>query len=767
MALVEARGGAAWTVRDFALFGTNATSDDVERAAHRLCAARGADALLVLPLGPSVLFGSLAGWYFGDGGHRTLRDALPVSRRADELAELIRRDDVAGLVQMLRDLGELTDDEATGPPDLLRPARQPTRVDLELACVVWPGSGRMVDDALVDELVVTLACTLQVVSRSVDEEIAAVEGLVDELVADQAGSSSEAPGAWAEQMMPQLANLALSATKSDWVCVYYTDGPSRLRRLTSLGDVDLPEKLDRNAASAVTRAVYTPGTFITGGSQAPPSRRLLPDQEDEGAPAPPPGVQLTVPIIDVGGGAEADGALVVGRIDRPGRPAASYSQYDAALARNVVLRVASLSHQDFVASVMELVSVADVQISEERLREGLLGQVRHSDVPADHDLAVDWLSRIVEVLAAHPHVGSASVRLLSPDRKSLVRKAIAPDDRAEDDQRVLPVSHKGSVVSLVARTGTPVYIPNLEQKSLIRELGLKGIIEPQSRRDSGARRSLSELCLPIVVEERVVGTLNCESSRRHALASVRREAQALAALAGHVLERTQHQLERFVLEFGSQLFAAAHTLAHVSDALEKEPQPTPRFMLTSAQTIRAALDLRSTTRGLQPGAGRPVEVVSLLNKVKDELSRGGQTVEWSFSPTPSGHMVEARVEKAAYFALRELVHNAVRHSPKDDVGTSHASLRWDAQAPGADGRCYFGIDVANRLKSHASVDVARLFRVPTGVETGRPHVGAFAAGVLLRSIGGDVWVADHTRDSILVRVSIPCIGTPKTRGGRS
>jgi GAF domain-containing protein len=764
MSVAEVHGDIVWTVRDFALYGTNATGDDVERAAHTTCSALGVEALLVLPLGPSVLFGSLAGWYFDDGDHRSLRDALPVSRRADELARHIQEGDPVKLSRALRDLGETTDGDPAGLPDLFRPVRQPTRVGLDVACLVWPGSGRCADDPRVDDLAATLACTLQVESRSVDEEIATVEGLVEDLSAEQAPRSVTAPVAWGEQMVPQLAKLALAATKSDWACIYYTDGPSRLRCLASIGDVHLPEELDRNSASAVTRAVYEPGTFVTGGIQAPRSRRLLPDQEGEKTP--PPGVQLTVPIMDVGGGTEADGALVVGRIDRPDRMATAYSQYDAALARNVVLRVASLSHRDFTASVMHLASVADVQVGEERLRKGLFGRGESSDVAADHDLAIDWLAHIVDVLAAHPHVGSASIRLLSPDRKSLIRKAIAPGDRVEDDQAVVPVAHKGSVVALVARTGEPVYIPNLEKNQHLKDLGLMGVIKPQSRRNHGRRRSLSELCLPIVVEGRVVGTLNCESSRRDALVNVRRETAALASLAGHVLERTQHQLERFVLEFGSQLFAAAHTLAHVSDALKREEAPTRSFLLTQAESIRAALDQRSRARGgAQPSTGEPVDVVSLLDNVRKELSSGGQAVEWSYPPTPSGQLVEARVERAAYFALRELVHNAVRHSPKDEMGRSHATLRWDAPGPSDDGMGYFGIDVANRLRSHASVDIARLFRVPTGMETGRPHVGAFAAGVLLRSIGGDVWVADHTHDSILVRVSIPCMSAPQPQGG--
>jgi GAF domain-containing protein len=456
--------------------------------------------------------------------------------------------------------------------------------------------------------------------------------------------------------------------------------------------------------------------------------------------------ELAVPIIQYFSAEGQDKVIGVINVEKfteeDGHTNEVYSYRDVTVLRSVAQRIA-------MKRASSLVDQASVTLAGLMKRSTSAAEWR-DDAPRDLDQQLPADAMVAKEIVVEALRGvhsltqsfSASVRLLSPDRKFLVRFAAFPPERMDDPPMEIDIEDRESVTAWVAREGETCDLKNVRNREEFRRyLNLNKCYD--AKRDTTA-----ELCVPIVVNGRVVGVMNLESRIRDAYTDSVGIASAVAEQVGLAIQYARRFHEQAVLSMSTATTANVHELGKLSDRLrgtaESHDGPVADTLLGAAEDI-----LRFSRSGADLQDLPPVSLKTLTEEVLDEL-RVTSVFEIYEQPPPS--MVYTGADALTVRgALIALIDNANRKGD-DDPG---CGISWRTTLIG--GKEYGTLLIANRIRMDLDpADLKDLFRRPLrGPHSSRVKLGAFTAGALIRSLGGDVFVEHSKRPYFIVGVDLP------------
>jgi GAF domain-containing protein len=453
-----------------------------------------------------------------------------------------------------------------------------------------------------------------------------------------------------------------------------------------------------------------------------------------------PYAELAVPIVQSSLGSR--GGSVVGVINvEKARPADTgyYTYRDLTLLRSVASRLSLwCAHNLLVDTSRSLAQLTRRHALPADLPTGPHPDRTVDAVPADAWSAKTTVDDILLTVYQLTRSHSATVRLLSPDRQHLVRFCAFPTTRLDDEFGAIPVSNTGSVNTWVARTSQECYIRSLRERGARRDYrGLSGHLEARSG-------TLSELCLPLFVNGRFVGTFNLESRYRDGYADSRELVSAVREQVSLALQHGRRAQEQTVLSMTLATSANVHEILKKAERLATAPADTADFGEV-ANSIIQLIDLGAADIDPQPSA----TTTEIAHTVIAELNYANIVHFRNEAPITLHHAgLEALILKLIF---RELFRNAYAASLKVNL---KCTIRWLVTRVG--GKRYLTANVANEIRFPVAPETTRaLFRVPVHYDASRTHIGAFTAGALARSLGGDVYVHRNSLPLFIVGLDLP------------
>ena len=329
----------------------------------------------------------------------------------------------------------------------------------------------------------------------------------------------------------------------------------------------------------------------------------------------------------------------------------------------------------------------------------------------------------------------ASVYLLSLCSRRLVRFCYFSRRQPTPPPQLatINIDRPGSTNAWVARNGTACFDPPMGRTYP----GLKGVMRPFP-----AVRS--ECCFPIFEGGRLVGTLNLESDRNDGYREYRQIVGAVAAQIGLALGQARHEGDQGL---GARNLQMAH---FVHECLKRHKEL--RAVLDDWQPADARLrceklwaafgrslpygPLASDPFSVPVVESEPGRLLQQLVRDKDPADiiaafRGGDPEE-----VYAGRTVEPQVAAALSLAGQEVLGSAFLHAVMVQGG--RAVIVCEVKPLG--GGTFARVVVSNPDSTAQPADLIRqLYRRPFRYKPeDRLHFGAYIAGCLLRSVGGDI-----------------------------
>lgn len=599
-----------------------------------------------------------------------------------------------------------------------------------------------------------------------------VERALDEI-------SDATPARPGDRFLP-LVRMARRVTQSSAAAIFFYDGANETEQLVAAS---------QNAASGFTlrKKILSEHDWREGGELAGWSflrRRpeLLPENRPRntapistwlfnGASV---AVELAVPIPSAPGGGSTPnaGVIVLCRGSSKLDQSSAYGNYELALLRNVALRIAllrtSLMMDDAgwaIAQTARAFAVAEQGPSPvlnwknssiwSGSRQQAASRADEPWVPQDLKLSVPLAVPIVEFAGRLTGSDSVTFRVLklgdfgsgNDDEHHLVRVVSWPDWKLHERQRELPLSSP-SVHSWVAKSGRPCYLPDVDlEENYRRYPGLAiGLRIP-------GRATRSELCVPIFVDQRIIGTMNFESRATNAFALLRSVAEGCAAQVALAIAAVRRQYLREVLSIGSDVQSSAHDLAGLVSEMRNavhENGADQSELVQAIHTLDEVIDVLAAeepkTSTKETNLSIPLQrAVMDAGIVTSHSAQLDLQVRWA-----------PRFARRFYLAMLEIFRNVNRYGSLDWSGIPRITGRLSELG----GREYAEVLVIHGLRPPMRSQVSQLYRVPISAGD-RMHFGAYTAGAIIRSLGGDV-LARHTDGHRLLTVIAVPTGRPKS-----
>lgn len=433
---------------------------------------------------------------------------------------------------------------------------------------------------------------------------------------------------------------------------------------------------------------------------------------------------------------------------------ADYSEYDIALLRNVSLRISTTITNSRINEFLERMHMATQALLGRKGDEvpsashfSLEAALDTSDLPYDLAKAAQQAAGDLVQAGLLANAHSVTLRLVTPAESDpssqVLRRVLAwPAKRLNEEGRELAVD-EFSVNGWVGLHGEPASINDL------RGGRSKKYVRMQPRVIAG-RGSVAEYCLPIQMDDRLIGTINFESPVPRAFNDARELLNAVGAQFGTRVLATRLAHSADIVGLTEDLAASAHELINLKEELVE---------LSSSGGSNAQLFMRAITE-LEEIAGniepqRPdtlpeVESPHLFDDYVYDLLMGSRitvryapesVTEWRLQWSPSA-------SRRVGLALREVVRNMVSYSADEipEVATGSYLLG---------GRRYHEVAIFQPHPLTVWPDITRLYRVPIAGDD-RIHFGAFAAGEIIRRLGGDIRAQPSSlHRHIKVSISLP------------
>jgi hypothetical protein len=273
--------------------------------------------------------------------------------------------------------------------------------------------------------------------------------------------------------------------------------------------------------------------------------------------------------------------------------------------------------------------------------------------------------------------------------------------------------------------------------------------------NNSRRQTRAELCVPVIVDQRLIGTLNFESAHPHAFSLVSNVGKGCAAMVAIAVAAIRRHHLRDILSVGTEVQQSVHDLTKVDDRLRRLVSTSPemeRDLKYAADQLAVVL---AALRGDRPPQGVPDGSASdLLPIVKKAALRAGVPVFRSarvadLTPTCDLHIAwPERSARRFFLALFEVFQNISAKANTDSL----PDIGFDLSQIG--GRRQIEITIVNHTAELSQINVQGLYRVPIPGDD-RVHIGAYMAGAIMRSLGGDI-VADRVGESgLLTHISVP------------
>jgi GAF domain-containing protein len=457
--------------------------------------------------------------------------------------------------------------------------------------------------------------------------------------------------------------------------------------------------------------------------------------------------ELAVPIIqhDIGGRASSVvGVVNVERLQGD-EDNGGYSYRDVTVLRAVAHRLAlwrasALVRQTSTALATLMKRRTGALDVESSRVPGIADDPR---LPTDAFAARQIIAETLESVYNLTRSYTVTMRLLSPDRKWLIRFAAYPPKRIDDPHSAIPISERESVVAWVAMSGESCYLRNVRDRRERRQYrGLQGWL------DVGID-ARSELCLPIFVAGRLAGVLDLESRFRDGYTDSAAVAGAVAEQLGLSLEHARRFHEQAVLSMSTATTANVHELGKLVDKLRLLAGENDGELAFALSGIANSI-IECSRSGASLPEVPPMTAIELVHRTLRDLA--GEDEFTIRGAPPSAPVYEGTDALALRCAFTALLENAKDNADNRDPG---CALSWRPGAVG--GRSYATLLVMNNISLVPDEKQMRdLYRRPLRPEgSTRTRLGAFTAGALLRSMGGDVYILRHKPPRFIVGVDLP------------
>jgi GAF domain-containing protein len=375
---------------------------------------------------------------------------------------------------------------------------------------------------------------------------------------------------------------------------------------------------------------------------------------------------------------------------------------------------------------------------------------KHVYIPHDFQVVRPHLSDTLQQAYDLTRSKTATLRLLSTDAGHLVRFCTSPDSGTEvrsADHYAISVDNPDSVNARVARTGKAEYLKDLYDHSVQqRVLKVRGKVR-------------SEYCLPVFVHERLVGTLNFESEYPDAYSAEKYFLRAVLEQVQLALSFAQQFHEQTVLSVSARLTLNSHELLKCADDVGKLAEHASTDVATELLRLKGRLrryaEITPRTDSANSSTDRHPDHKTYGSVLRDIVAAKniGHLVTWDlpidgdFSDVLAAHQLQP-----ISLVMNEILDNSFLQATMVRGG----QIRIDLAQLRRGGIDYRTITVIHNIAWPIAPELLRqVYRVPIK-KTDRLHIGAFLAGAIMRSIGGDVQIAmtPNKRHSITV-VEIP------------
>jgi hypothetical protein len=508
---------------------------------------------------------------------------------------------------------------------------------------------------------------------------------------------------------------------------------------------------------------------------------------------PEPTLELATPMPGPLGSpsAPAIGAMALVKLGAGHEP---FGAYEVALSRNGALRLALISattkaeraartftslsrdathlRRDSLATDMMLRAQRQTSEREEGINKTL---------PDDLEVVLPVIQNVLSTLAEVTQSETVTFRAALPDPDAaephgvtLARVAAFPPSLGKDEQHAVQADDGEGINWKVACEGSLVYesdvLAKMEAEARAREAD--GDAEPEpapSRRYvEHHRNTRSELCVPVFVEDRVVGVVNLESPVVHAYDAQIDIAQALAEHVGTAIANARLVLAGVLQSQARDILRKSHDLSHAHEDLRKiarrSPHPIAGDVEYQADRIQHEAE-GLLTFSVDPhedwvrdgGSTFPDLLDAACKKVSLVFNRVvGREGEWAVYPTDDADLIVN--------ALVDILDNARRNrDPKVPyINLTLQQCEWGGQTQDV---LEVRIRTPNRLRASRAVNVYRCplsnievihddFGEPVKL-IDHPQLGAYLAGTHARRAGGEVHLTYLNEREARVVFSVP------------
>jgi hypothetical protein len=631
-----------------------------------------------------------------------------------------------------------------------------------------------------DEVVVDITCRLNATAQADVRRDAAIMARLDNELdpADYAESTVDL-----EQAADSLLSLAVKVSRSRYGACYVLDhGAKALRCVATRVPPEDREagwhyepELELNSDSLASSCLKNRRSI-----QLPPG--LPTDLGVRPTCVEPAGTNLetveqATPIVGPLASPKAPSVGVL-TVARAGDLATPYGAYDLAVLRNICLRLslinATANTEAAARTFARLSTRATAQIRD-GAATGVFRSPRMSPAPTGKTpLPDDLLMTLPAIQSGLETLGritgshSATFRAALPSEEDrahglTLRRVAAYPPYWLDEEGELQSAGEGGVNWRVALSGTPQYVPVVSDEETY--LG---------RREE----TLSELCVPVLVEGRVIGVVNLESGSRNAYEALVTTAQAFAAHVGLAIADARIAIASVLHDYATRIVRRGHEMGgRECRSLRKLAEEAPEGDWPD-RLRRLADEVEAKAKGLRTFSPETEfempDRITFPQLVEDQraavqLTFADLTVaedrEWAEYPSGTADIVAQ--------ALRDILHNVKRHATKDG---RMAILRVHQGVWG--GQLHDVLTIKNFASSPLSaVEAANAFRALLAQETPRPEdpaggsglrvpqFGAYLAGSMARRVGGDAHLWQDAAGMTRVTLSIPSNPRKENWGG--
>jgi GAF domain-containing protein len=569
------------------------------------------------------------------------------------------------------------------------------------------------------------------------------------------GRSNQSTEAQLKQIAGALLEAAAKLTGTSVGNVYLATG-GQLHLAAKIGETNPPKVIDVDAEITDMTWVYKRGKPLVINDIEDFTRTHPTINCRWARPADRPAwAQLTFPIRKrqfLSDRYNVLGVINVQKVDPS--DTGLFTSQDLAVLRNIALRFWLWRSQLlFLASSRSLAHLTQRNVATQRKRKGNVEAAppdleRGVTIPEDLLDARDGVSAILRDVHELTRSLSATVRVLTADTLNLIRFCAFPADALSDKDSVIRRNALDSINAWVATHGQVCYVRNFKELKnphwSSRFSGLKG-------RRCVRSGVLSELCIPIFVNHRVVGTLNLESTYQDGYSETIEFARAIAEQVGLSFLQTRRLVENVIWSVttnptinGHQILQCVSKLREIARGDGVDAQPLSEI----ADSIQ-----RSVEGAEGPSPPEPASALEIMMGLLDEFPNYANRVEWGMRPDPDLRHPPL-VALAFRLAMIMVLENAYREAWRE-----RSMVRLHSYNRAVGGRRFLSIQVENNLRRPLPPeDARRLYRVPLSGTDRRVHLGAFVAGAAMRGIGGDVYLSRNSESVLSATIDIPLEG---------